>query len=191
MRKTVSLVFCLVLSLGLTNCASKNKNADDEGIAILQPDAGSEEGGSLLGGVSQDGSVLDTTGVVDPGLSLTVSGSDTGKFEGLYTVNFEYDKAHLTDESRALLASNVDWIKANPSKIVQLEGHCDERGSTEYNLALGDRRARSVKEYIASLGVDSSRLIVISYGKEKLLSVGDAESDHFKNRRVNFLPIDQ
>lgn len=191
MRKAVYLVFCLVLSLGLANCSSKNKNTGDEGIAILQPDGGSEEGGDLLGGVSQDGAVLDATGVVDPGLSLTVSGSDTGAFEGLYTVNFEYDRANLTDESRALLASNVDWIKANPSKIIQLEGHCDERGSTEYNLALGDRRARSVKEYLASLGIDSSRLIVISYGKEKLISVGDSDSDHFKNRRVNFLPIDQ
>lgn len=196
MRKAVYLVFFLILSLGLTNCASKKKSAGGEGIAILQPDEGSEEGGGFLGGgflggVSQDGGVLDATGVIDPGLSLRVSGSDTGKFEGLYTINFEYDKAHLTAESRALLASNVDWVKANPSKIVQLEGHCDERGSTEYNLALGDRRARSVKEYLASLGIDSSRLIVISYGKEKLVSVGDAESDHFKNRRVNFLPIDQ
>ncbi len=191
MRKKVYLVFCVVLFLGLTNCASRKKNSDEKGIAILQPDTGSKEGGQLLGGVSKDGSVLDRTGVVDPGLSLTVAGSDTGGFEGLYTVNFEYDRASLTDESRALLASNVDWIKVNTSKIVQLEGHCDERGSTEYNLALGDRRARSVKEYLTSLGIDPRRLIVISYGKEKLLSVGDSESDHFKNRRVNFLPIDQ
>jgi peptidoglycan-associated lipoprotein len=191
MRKIIYLALCLGLSLGLTNCASKKKASDDEGIAILQPDSGSDDSGNLLGGVSADGNVLDTTGVVDPGLSLTVSGSDTGKFEGLYTVNFEYDKARLTDESRALLASNVDWIKANPSKVVQLEGHCDERGSTEYNLALGDRRARSVKEYLTSLGVDSSKIIVISYGKEKPLSTGDSDSDHFKNRRVNFLPIDQ
>lgn len=191
MRKIIYLAICLGLSLSLTNCASKNKDGADEGIAILQPDSGSDDSGNLLGGVSTDGNVLDTTDVVDPGLSLTVSGSDTGKLEGLYTVNFEYDKARLTDESRALLASNVDWMKSNPSKIVQLEGHCDERGSTEYNLALGDRRARSVKEYLVSLGVDASKLIVISYGKEKPLSVGDGESDHFKNRRVNFLPIDQ
>lgn len=191
MRKLIYLAVCVVLSLSLTNCASKKKNNGDDGIAILQPDSGSDSSGNLLGGVSTDGNVLDTTDVIDPGLSLTVSGSDTGRLEGLYTVNFEYDKARLTDESRALLASNVDWIKSNPAKIVQLEGHCDERGSTEYNLALGDRRARSVKEYLVSLGVDASKLIVISYGKEKPISTGDAESDHFKNRRVNFLPIEQ
>ena len=191
MRKLIYLAVCVVLSLSLTNCASKKKKDGDDGIAILQPDSGSDSSGNLLGGVSEDGNVLDTTNVIDPGLSLTVSGSDTGKLEGLYTVNFEYDKARLTDESRALLASNVDWIKSNPSKIIQLEGHCDERGSTEYNLALGDRRARSVKEYLASLGVDASKLIVISYGKEKPISTGDSESDHFKNRRVNFLPIEQ
>ena len=192
MKKIVYLVVCVALSLGLANCASKKKKGDaNDGIAVLQPDSGLDNGGNLLGGVSADGNVLDTTGVIDPGLSLTVSGSDAGKLEGLYTVNFEYDKARLTDESRALLASNVDWIKSNPSKIVQLEGHCDERGSTEYNLALGDRRARSVKEYLTSLGVDPTKLIVISYGKEKPVSTGDGESDHFKNRRVNFLPIDQ
>jgi len=191
MRKLIYLAVCVVISLSLTSCASKKKNTGDDGIAILQPDSGADSSGNLLGGVSNDGNVLDTTDVVDPGLNLTVSGSDTGRLEGLYTVNFEYDKARLTDESRALLASNVDWIKSNPSKIVQLEGHCDERGSTEYNLALGDRRARSVKEYLVSLGVDASKLIVISYGKEKPVSTGDSESDHFKNRRVNFLPIEQ
>lgn len=190
MRKYIQLALCLVLSFAVVNCASKKKKTDD-GISILQPDAGETQDGETLGDVSTEGNVIDTTNIADPGLSLAVSGSDTGQIEGLYTVNFEYDKARLTDETRALLASNVDWIKSNPSKAVQLEGHCDERGSTEYNLALGDRRARSVKEYLASMGVDPSKLIVISYGKEKLLSVGDSETDHYKNRRVNFVPIDQ
>lgn len=190
MRKIISLAICLGLALTVTNCSSKKKKSD-EGVSILEPDSGSSADGGMLGGVSEDGSPIDATNTVDPGLSLAISGSDTGQLEGLYTINFGYDKASLTDEARALLASNVDWIKTNSSKIIQLEGHCDERGSTEYNLALGDRRARSVKEYLVSLGIDPNRLVVISYGKEKLVSMGGSDADHAKNRRVNFVPIDQ
>ncbi len=186
MRNFFHLVVFCVLALGLTNCASKKKSSSGDGLSILQPDEGSAEGG-----VTQDGNVMDATNVTDKGLNLNVTGSDTGAIAGLYTINFDYDKANLTDEAKSLLASNVDWIKSNPSKIVQLEGHCDERGSTEYNLALGDRRARSVKDYLTSLGVDANQLVVISYGKEKPLTYGESDSDHNKNRRVNFLPIDQ
>lgn len=191
MQKFIQLAVCLVLSLSLANCASKKKKTTDEGISILQPDSGTSENGEMLGGVTPEGNVMDTTNVVDPGLSLAISGSDTGNIDGLYTVHFGYDQSNLTEETKSLLAANVDWMRANPDKVMQLEGHCDERGSTEYNLALGDRRARAVKEYLSSLGVDSSKLVVISYGKEKLLSAGDGESDHYKNRRVNFLPISQ
>ena len=184
MSKLLRLAVCSFLVFSVVNCASKKKNQSDEGISILQPDQGSD-------GVTQDGMPFDATNSQDMGLSLATSGSDTGQYQGLYTVNFEYDKARLTDEARALLASNVEWIKANSGKIVQLEGHCDERGSTEYNLALGDRRARSVKDYLTSLGIDGNRLVVISYGKEKLLDASGTESAHSKNRRVNFVPIEQ
>lgn len=184
MSKLLKVVVSLFLCFAIASCASKKKKETEEGISILEPDTGSD-------GVTQEGMPYDATNTQDVGLSLSTSGSDTGQYQGLYTVNFEYDKARLTDEARALLASNVEWIKSNPGKIVQLEGHTDERGSTEYNLALGDRRARSVKDYLTSLGIDGSRLVVISYGKEKLLDPSGTESAHAKNRRVNFLPIEQ
>lgn len=189
MRKVCRLLIFSFIALGLINCASKGKKSSKkgDGISILQPDQG--DGSGL--GVNPEGGVLDATNIGDKALNLNATGSDTGKISGLYTVNFEYDRARLTEESRSLLASNVDWIKGNPGKIVQLEGHCDERGSTEYNLALGDRRARSVKDYLVSLGIDPNQLVVISYGKEKPLSYGDSNKDHGLNRRVNFLPIDQ
>ena len=184
MSKLFRLAVCLIVVFLGVNCASKKKNRNDGGVSILQPDQGASV-------VSRDVVPFDATNNQDAGLRLTASGSDTSQYQGLYTVNFEYDKARLTDEARALLASNVEWVKGNSGKIVQLEGHCDERGSTEYNLALGDRRARAVKNYLTSLGIDGSRLVVISYGKEKLLDASGTESAHSKNRRVNFMPIKQ
>lgn len=116
-------------------------------------------------------------------------GSDGGNIEGLYTVHFDYDKAALSGKAKKTLRTNAEWIKSNRSSTVQLEGHCDERGSSEYNLALGERRANAVKRYLISLGVSSRQLSIISYGEEKLLSYGSLEADHYKNRRVNFVPV--
>lgn len=87
------------------------------------------------------------------------------------------------------MRENAKWLKANSNANLQLEGHCDVRGSIEYNLALGERRAKAAKSYLVGLGVDASRLSVISYGKERLLDEGDSESAHSRNRRVNFVPI--
>ena len=82
-------------------------------------------------------------------------------------VFFEFDKSRLTDEARATLQENSAWLRAHPDITVQIEGHCDERGTIEYNLALGERRAFSVRNYLASLGIDPARLFSISYGEER------------------------
>ncbi len=121
-------------------------------------------------------------------MGFNASGSDSGQFEGLSSINFEYDKSNLTSEARKKIQGNVAWMKANPGNL-QIEGHCDARGSIEYNLSLGERRAKAVKDYMVSLGIPAARLSIISYGKEKPLSNGDAESDHAQNRRANFLPL--
>jgi peptidoglycan-associated lipoprotein len=124
-------------------------------------------------------------------MTFAAEGSDSGKIAGLQTVNFEYDKAALTNDARKKLQGNVDWLKARANVGLQVEGHCDSRGSIEYNLSLGERRAQAVKNYMVSLGVAGDRLSVISYGKEKPLVDGDSEADHVKNRRANFLPLNR
>ena len=91
--------------------------------------------------------------------------------------------------ARSLAAKNAAWMKANPDVTVQIEGHCDARGSTEYNLALGERRARAVKAYLVSIGVIASHLTIISYGKEKPLVAGTTEAAYAANRRANFVPL--
>ncbi|HEX4922897.1 MAG TPA: OmpA family protein, partial [Bdellovibrionales bacterium] len=109
----------------------------------------------------------ETTGdpsVTNEPITFNPSGSDSGQIEGLQTIYFAYDQAQLTGEARRALQGNADWIKARPDTVVQIEGHCDNRGSTEYNLALGERRAKAVRAYLVSLGVDANRLSVMSYG---------------------------
>jgi peptidoglycan-associated lipoprotein len=97
----------------------------------------------------------------------------------------------LSSETRKDLAENAEWIKANPKVTVQIEGHCDSRGSVEYNLALGERRAKAVKNYLVSLGLNSKRMTIISYGEEKPVATGDSEEAYAKNRRANFVPLAQ
>lgn len=121
-------------------------------------------------------------------LSFDPMGSDSGKISGLVTVRFGYDKSSLDANSKKDIATNVDWMKKNPNTRVQIEGHCDNRGTIEYNVALGERRANAVKAYMVSLGIPADRLSTISYGKEKPLATGDSEAAYAQNRRANFVP---
>nr|BFD58434.1 peptidoglycan-associated lipoprotein Pal [Bdellovibrio sp. CKG001]BFD61863.1 peptidoglycan-associated lipoprotein Pal [Bdellovibrio sp. HM001]BFD65701.1 peptidoglycan-associated lipoprotein Pal [Bdellovibrio sp. HAGR004] len=130
----------------------------------------------------------DQTAIDSTPLSFDPMGSDSGKIAGLVTVHFGYDKSSLDASSKKDIATNVEWMKANPSVRVQIEGHCDNRGTIEYNVALGERRANAVKAYMVSLGIPAERLSTISYGKEKPLEMGDSEAAWAKNRRANFVP---
>ena len=98
-------------------------------------------------------------------------------------VFFDYDKSNLSDEAKASLDKQAAWLKKYPQWAFVIEGHCDERGTREYNLALGERRANSVKKYLASAGIPDSRIKTISYGKERPAVQGSNESAWAQNRR--------
>jgi len=100
---------------------------------------------------------------------------------------FDFDKADIRPDARAALAQTADFLKGHPSIKATIEGHCDERGSTEYNLALGDRRATAVKQYLVSLGVSADRLSTVSFGKEKPFCNESSESCWQQNRRGHFV----
>ena len=100
---------------------------------------------------------------------------------------FDYDKSDIRDDARTVLAADADWLKKYPSIQVLIEGHCDERGTSEYNLALGDRRANACKEYVSSLGVDGSRIKTVSYGKERPFCTASTEDCWQQNRRGHFV----
>lgn len=102
------------------------------------------------------------------------------------TVYFAFDDYTLNGEAQSKLQGLADHLKKSQGALVQVEGHCDERGSIEYNLALGERRAQSVKNYLTQLGVDAGRLSTISYGEEKPAAEGHDESAWAKNRRAEF-----
>jgi peptidoglycan-associated lipoprotein len=165
MARKLSFWFLTTVLVFGVSCASKKKSGEGEGL---------EGDGAAISSSPMD---------FDP------TGSDSGKIDGLGTINFAYDSASIDSDARKTLASNAGWMKTNAKYSVQIEGHCDSRGSVEYNLALGERRAKSVRDYLTSLGVDKKRLSIISYGKEKPLDLGDTEAVHARNRRANFVPL--
>jgi peptidoglycan-associated lipoprotein len=134
----------------------------DEGPGIRSVDADSAEGADFA--------------VSDP----------SGEGGPLADIQFAYDQSDLTDQARATLERNAQWMRAHPAAKVRVEGHCDERGTVEYNLALGERRAQATRDYLVSLGVEASRLSTVSYGKERPLDPSSTEAAFAKNRRAHF-----
>jgi peptidoglycan-associated lipoprotein len=105
----------------------------------------------------------------------------------LRDVNFDFERYDLSAEARDILKGHAAWLKANPPVRVEIEGHCDERGTSEYNLALGAKRAESVKRYLIDLGISPSTLSTISYGEELPLCKEQTEACWAKNRRAHFV----
>jgi peptidoglycan-associated lipoprotein len=105
----------------------------------------------------------------------------------LKDVFFSFDRSDLSPDARSVLKANSDWLKANPAAQVQIEGHCDERGTVEYNLALGSKRAQASKDYLETLGIPANRLSMISYGEEIPVCKENSDSCWEKNRRARFI----
>ncbi len=118
------------------------------------------------------------------------SGSDVDEQEQLRlsTLYFGYDSSEVGPDSKSALEENVRWLRTNKNGSVVLEGHTDERGTAEYNLSLGERRARGIRQYLIQLGIDGERMSILSYGEEKPAAYGQTESDFSRNRRVEFIP---
>lgn len=102
------------------------------------------------------------------------------------TVYFDYNAFELSPEARQTLTRNAGWMTSNTGATIVLEGHCDSRGSSEYNLALGEKRAQVAMRYLKQLGVDESRLQITSYGEERPADYGENEASYARNRRVEF-----
>ena len=137
---------------------------------------------SSKGGRDGSGSA---TGVGDGFEDGNIPAVQSGTLE-LQDVNFAFDSSQLTSRAQEVLRNNSSWLVNNPEEHVIIEGHCDERGTAEYNLALGERRARSVMDFLRSLGVKSDQLSTISYGEELPLESGSNETAWSRNRRAHF-----
>lgn len=168
--KTLILIAAVVVAM--VGC-TKPKKADGDGGAEGLSDSSSTSAPTLA----------------EKEIGVDSQGSDSGRINGLKTVFFEYDQARLSETAKRSLAGNAEWMKNNPNFTMQIEGHTDSRGSTEYNLSLGERRAKSVRQYMEGLGIEGRRLTIISYGEEKPMEQGENESAWGKNRRANFVPL--
>lgn len=113
------------------------------------------------------------------------------KEEQLQTVYFDFDKYNLRPDAKASLDANAQLLLKYTTVVIKIEGHCDERGTVEYNLSLGEKRANAVMDYLTGLGVAASRVSIISYGKERPVDAGHDESAWSKNRRAEFRVVSQ
>jgi peptidoglycan-associated lipoprotein len=167
--KLKSTLFTLVLILTFASCANNQKKTVSNNSTVEQ-DKGSIDNGN------------------NSGINLDLNGdSDSNKAGSLQTVYFDFNSANLSDSTRATLENNAKFLKANPTVKVQVEGHCDERGGVQFNLALGEKRAKGVREFLTSKGVEAGRISTISFGKERPVLFGHDEEAWSKNRRANFV----
>jgi len=107
------------------------------------------------------------------------------------TIHFDFDKYDLTAEARDILAANAASLAEHPDAVIRIEGNCDERGTDEYNLALGEKRAQAARDYLVNYGIDASKITIISYGESKPVDTGHNEDAWSKNRRDDFTVISE
>jgi peptidoglycan-associated lipoprotein len=112
---------------------------------------------------------------------------DLNKDQIMKKINYDFDKYQVREDMKPVLQDNANWMLKFSTVQVLIEGHCDERGTIEYNIALGEKRAEAAKNYLASLGVNAAKMKIVSYGKSKPLVQGMDEASYFQNRRAEFI----
>ncbi len=174
------MVTVLVCALWMAGCSKK---------AVQQGDTtGAQTAGTAQSGVEK----APVPQKAEPGTERAVEGEAKEKAAAtaaidLEDIRFDYDKSVLRPQDREILKKHGDWLMKNNTYTVLIEGNCDERGTTEYNLALGERRANEAAKYLIGLGVEKERIKTISYGEERPLDPGHTEEAWAKNRRDHFV----
>src|SRR5262245_39886609 len=180
-RSLVLLIVGACLVLGISACKT---NPGTEQVATSAPDFGSNPS-------SRAEKVDESTGFKNAqpeSESLGDSGSSAEKASyQLKRINFDFDRYEVRQDAIRILGDDAATIKQYPQYRVRIEGHCDERGTVEYNLALGEKRARAARDYLVSLGTPAARLRIISYGKERPVDPGHNEDAWATNRRAEFV----
>jgi peptidoglycan-associated lipoprotein len=204
LRSSVDFVLALAVltvALALWGCAKKPV-VTGPGPTIASPGPGTAPGttgpSATPGGGGPSAGEIPVTRPVPPteapiasrpgvsGSALPGGGAVAPGVSPLKDIFFEYDKAVVEAGQKGTLDENVRWLKANGNARILVEGHCDERGTAEYNLGLGDRRAKAVRDYLLTSGIAANRVGTISYGKERPFAFGHDENAWKQNRRVHF-----
>ncbi len=190
MNRILKLLPILFICVILASCASVVKKEEAAATATTSgaktvvaadPEVLLEE--DIRAMVEDEGPISATLQMPSSAAELKKQADKAGK---LYMVHFDFDKYMIKDEYKGRLRENAKWLKNNSGTKVVIEGHADERGENEYNLALGDKRATSVKRYLKALGVKTSNLSTISYGEEKPINGEHNDVAWAKNRRAEF-----
>ena len=179
-----------IASLLIGGCAPSATTKPEAPPSASSGAAGAEGAGTQRQGEGQRGGASEST--VPPGsLDALRQGKSTAtpSTSPLQDIFFDFDRYDLRSDARDTLRTNADWLKNNPSARIEIEGHCDERGTNEYNLALGAKRAQSAKDYLVTLGVSAERLSTISYGEEIPVCKEQTETCWRRNRRARFVVI--
>jgi peptidoglycan-associated lipoprotein len=178
--------FLVLIVLALTACAPSVTQKPDPkagaGAGAAKPGADGSAGEGARGGGKEGDTDRSSLKDFQAGKAPVTPASSP-----LKDVLFEYDRYDLSSDARTVLRANADWLKSNPNARVEIEGHCDDRGTNEYNLALGAKRAQSAREYLASLGIAAARLSTISYGEEIPVCKEQEEGCWKQNRRARFV----
>ena len=193
MKKNLTFVgIFVVLIFGLTiftGCAEKksvvtNSAAQEQEVAPAQKAAQTTDTSKLSNTINPNDSTNqnDTT----RGQSASVETTATPE-ASVRDINFDFDSSIIRPDAREILIVNADFLLKNRISSIVIEGHCDERGTAEYNMALGQRRAQETKKYLVNLGIKESTITTISYGEERPLDPGNTEEAWAKNRRAHFL----
>ncbi len=182
----------LLLVVGLTfSCAQRKVTTSEPGKVIpseeVKAEQSREETPAIIG--EQDISNIETTEIKEAPVAMKVSEEE--KKNVLRDIYFDFDRYDVKAEDKPVLRAVADWMLENPDVKLVIEGHCDDRGTSEYNLGLGDRRAKSTKDYLITLGVPADRLQTVSYGEEKPLCTESTEECWAKNRRAHFVVLQQ
>ena len=193
-RKTLGLVFCMVFLAAFvftTGCARDSSTVNprfpetDPAAAEIAPMPEDIDSEPMLGEGAMDGFDEGELPIIqDQELAREEFSAEAAR--ELQMIYFDYDSAALKPSAKAKLERGAEWLRQKTSVNVQIEGHCDERGTNEYNLALGERRALSARRYLVSLGVSQGRIFTISYGEERAAVEGHDESAWKFNRRAEF-----
>ena len=179
--------FLLVAAVALSGCAKRPATTQ----AAAPPPTGAATSTAAPSGEQQQltsgGGATGGTATPAPTTTARPAVQDFAAVADLTDVFFDFDKYDIRPSDAKTLDANATWLKSNPNHLVLIEGHCDERGTNEYNLALGERRAKSTMNYLVSQGVQANRITIISYGEERPQCTEHTESCWAKNRRAHFL----
>lgn len=189
MRK---LQFCLIivtpLLLLLSACTKPIVSSGPSGSSAYESEAQRQAG---EGGAGSAGDISEESlGSAGSGGSTALSPSEAAAARKAFEnedIYFEYDSALLTPQAQEILRDKAQFMKDNSGVQIIIEGHCDERGTNEYNLALGEQRARTTQQFLVALGISESRITTVSYGEERPLARGNSEDAWVKNRRAHFI----